>query len=196
MNQKTTTLSSKWMKACIAGWFAGIALILILSSSFEGLGISNMQFFLGVGMGAGIGFAQWLVLKKAAGISKVWIGYSMLGLGLPFLIFDLLKIYTALSMGSYYILLSICIAGLLAGLLQYLILKKHASNAAMWIVRSFAGWTFSALTVFAVDYTKYVSSNNWVLFSLNLVLILSGGFVLGFVTKGFMSRNLIANAKV
>lgn len=179
---------SGWIKANFIGWFAGIILIVVLSAIFEGLGISNLQFFIGIGMGAGVSFMQWRVLKKTVDINKRWVWHAVIGMGTPFLIFDILKQFTVIPAGTYYMLLSICSAGLFTGLLQYYILRPYTVRAGLWVAGSFVGWTLAALTVFSIDYSKYLSSNKWGLFSFNLIMILAGGVVLGIVTKAFLQK--------
>ncbi|MCB0528480.1 MAG: hypothetical protein KDC61_15490 [Saprospiraceae bacterium] len=177
-----------WLKANILGWLLGFVVVLVLSGSFDAMGIERLQFFLGVGMGAGVGFMQWRVLRKSAGIGTRWIWYSVLGLGGAFLFFDVLKYFSGHSGSPYYILMSTALGGLLAGMLQYGLLKATLPNAGMWTRGSFSGWLLAVLTVLSLDYTKYVSSNNWVLFTLNILLILAGGPVLGVVTGFFLKK--------
>ena len=168
----------RWVKNSFWGWFTGIALILFLSSFFEAVGIQDLQFYLGLGMGAGLGFFQWLFLYKHFGFSKNWIWFSIGGMTLPFLLIDLLfpnpadfKLPAAVSLG-----------GLCLGTMQYFILKKHFKKSAWWILASTAGWTMAIATVLGVDYTKYLDWMNLVVFAINLFLILAGGAVLGIIT--------------
>ena len=98
---------TKWTKASFAGWLLGIVVILMLSSLLDAVGIEHMQFYLGVGMGAGVGVIQWLYLRKIIPIGKTWIWYSIIGLGTPFVALDLIpnrllpnKLPIAISMGS------------------------------------------------------------------------------------------------
>jgi hypothetical protein len=188
MDETTTTASKKsfsirlWIGYTFLGWFSGILFIIFLSSFFDGLGIESMQFYIGLGMGATIGFVQWHLLKRAGlGIQHGWVWHSLLGLGLPFLIFDLLS-KAGWSLHELYLPVCVSTGGLLISLFQYRLLKPALPKANYWIAGSFAAWLLAAGTVLFIDYTKYVSSNNWVLFFLNLFLILFGGVVLGVIT--------------
>jgi hypothetical protein len=45
---------------------------------------------LGIGMGIGLGFMQWLILRKWIADALNWIWFLVLGLTIPFLLFELL----------------------------------------------------------------------------------------------------------
>ena len=182
-----------WIKATFPGWLLGVVFILLLSSLLDSVGIEHMQFYLGVGMGTGVGFTQWLFLKKSLKMDVRWFLYSILGMGLPFIIVDLLpegmiahKIATGISMGA-----------LTTGVMQHLLLKIHTRQAILLIPYSFIGWTMGVLTVFIIDYTmalKPILSNNLLLALINLLLILGGGLVLGFIT-GFFWKHIDTSSK-
>jgi hypothetical protein len=72
-----------WIKATFPGWLLGVVFILILSSLLDSVGIEHMQFYLGVGMGTGVGFTQWIFLKKVINMDARWMLYSIVGMGLP-----------------------------------------------------------------------------------------------------------------
>lgn len=92
MNTESKTEFSvrRWTWATFGGWFIGVFLIMMLSGLLDSLGIEGMQFYLGLGMGAGVGLAQWLVLRKYLTISALWIAVSALTMGAPTVIFDLM----------------------------------------------------------------------------------------------------------
>lgn len=181
---------SRWISFTFLGWFLGIVLILVLSSTLDTLGVEDLQFFLGLGMGCGIGFAQWIRLKKYPGISIKWVWYTIIGLGVPFLFFDLLSQFEIFSLRDFYIPVCVLFSGLMTGWLQGILLKHHIPNPSSWILISLLGWAVAALTIVGVEYTKFLSDNNWVLFSLNLLLLLSGGPILGYITGRFLVRKL------
>ncbi len=177
-----TLTTTRWIKACILGWLTGILLILTLSGIFDSIGLEGFQFYIGLGMGGGVGFFQWRVLAKSRKVKVKWVWYSLLGLGTPFLLNDLFGQFYEKPFGNYYLLVSIVLGSVLISLLQFKVLQDSVWNPKRWILISMTGWLAASVMVMAVDYTKYVSSNNWVLFAFNLILILSGGLVLGLVT--------------
>jgi hypothetical protein len=177
--------AGKWIKITFFGWFLGVFLIILLSSALGSMGIDDKQFYLGTGMGAGIGFSQWWFLRKQLNFSMKWMWIAALGMGAPFFIFDLIQIDSHILKVST----SIAVGSIAVGFLQSNMLNVHFTKTKAWIVSSFFGWTVAVLFVFSIDYTKHIQSDftrsipwwNLVLALINLILILSGGIVLGLV---------------
>lgn len=189
-NQFTIT---RWTLATFWGWLLGVIFILLLSSLLDSIGIENMQFYLGVGMGAGVGFTQWLVLKKNTAVNnKNWIWFSILGMGIPFIILDMVLT----TKHGYKPVLGVSFGAIALSLLQYTILKKYSTKALLWIFGCFAGWSLAVLAVFSINYTMRLSSVflNLTLAFINLFLILAGGIVLGVIT-GMVLKKILANTK-
>lgn len=182
-------LIRSWVGATFGGWVLGVVLIIVLSSGLDSIGIENMQFYLGIGMGAGVGLAQWLYLKKWVGMSPNWIWFSALGLGLPFVALDLLVSGTA----SYKIPLSVVFGAPIVGLLQQTLLRRYwPVKTYRWVGATLLAWPLAVLTVFIVDYTRQLDQwipNVLVIAFINLVLILAGGLVLGGIT-GFVLKKM------
>lgn len=171
----------QWTTSTFWGWLLGIVLIIGLSSLLDLMGIEDMQFYVGLGMGAGVGYTQWLLLRKHIPTSKNWIWFSAAGMGIPFIILDLLltKSFT------YKMPLGVVLGAILVGFLQFRLLKYYSEKANLWIWSSIAGWILGVLAVLTIDYTKqllpYLSSN-LLLALINLLLILVGGIILGVIT--------------
>lgn len=182
IERRLTFLKTKqWIKVTFWGWLLGVLFLILLSSLLDSLGIEDMQFYIGIGMGAGVGLLQWRLLRKYYEISILWFIYSSIGMGLPFLIFDFLVDPNL----SYKLPLSVAIGGLLVGLLQYQMFKAYASKAFVWVFASALGWTLAAFTTLLINYTmqfKVTGYLNLVLALLNLGIILAGGWVLGWIT--------------
>jgi hypothetical protein len=181
------------MKATFLGWVSGIFLVILLSSVLDSMGIENFQFYIGAGMGIGVGWAQGRVLQTAGKLSAVWWWTTTLGLGVPFLLFDFYAHYFSVSLGDRYLPVSLFTGSLAAGLLHYGYLKKYYAAAVWWLPASVLGWLLAGGTVYLVTYTRHIASSNALLFVLNLSLILSGGWVLGKVT-GFVLVQKVTNA--
>ena len=175
-----------WIKVTFLGWLAGIALILMLSVFFDSIGVENLQFYTGVGMGAGVGFTQWRYLKKLGTIDSKWFWFSVVGIGIPFVIVDILRGVDLVETGTYTLLWTLGISSFFVGLLQYKLLSGLSPQAYLWMFGAFISWTMGAATVFSLDYSHYISNHNMILFSINLFLILAGGIVLGILSGIFM----------
>ncbi|MBI3234462.1 MAG: hypothetical protein HYZ42_10565 [Bacteroidetes bacterium] len=172
---------NQWTKVTFWGWVLGIALVLIISSFLGSIGIEHSQFYLGVGMGAGVGFVQWMYLKKITQVSLNWVWFSIIGMGIPFVVLD----FISSEVIAHKLPISITFGALTVGFLQYLILRKYSSKANLWILGSFIGWALGVLTVFIINYTnnlKSVIPSNLVLAALNLLLMFAGGIILGIIT--------------
>ena len=180
----------KWVTATFLGWLIGFTLIVVLAVILDTIGIGNVQFFVGTGMGLGVGFMQWRILKRFFNGDKKWIWYAVLGLTIPFLFFDIISLLFSYSSGSYFIPLSTGLGGLIAGLLQFRILRTYYPKAKFWIYASFLGWVSAALTVVIMDFISLLNIANWIGFSINITLILGGGVVLGLIT-GLFLRNIL-----
>lgn len=178
---KSDFVLKRWTKSIFLGWLLGVILIITLSSFLDSIGIQNMQFYLGIGMGTGVGLVQWVALRKIVALNVNWVWLSALGMGIPFVVLDLLLSGT----NMYKPLFGISLGSLTLGLMQYSILKKYSKKAYLWIFGCFAGWTLAVSTVFMINFTMRLAnilSSNLVLAFINLSLILAGGIVLGLVT--------------
>jgi hypothetical protein len=178
----------KWTLSTFLGWLLSVVFILILSGIFDGLGIEGYQFYLGISVGLGVGLTQWLRLRKYSSIGIKWAWYTALGAGLPFLIFDLVKIYGHVDFGERYLLYSVSVAGLSVGIMQYLLLKPYSPKAINWIPLSLIGWVCAALTVLGINSSMQHIKQPLLGFIVNLSLILAGGIVLGLITGSFIAK--------
>jgi hypothetical protein len=178
----------KWTLSTFLGWLLSVVFILILSGIFDGLGIEGYQFYLGISVGLGVGLTQWLRLRKYSSIGIKWAWYTALGAGLPFLIFDLVKIYGHVDFGERYLLYSVSVAGLSVGIMQYLLLKPYSPKAINWIPLSLIGWVCAALTVLGINTSMQHIKQPLLGLIVNLSLILAGGIVLGLITGSFISK--------
>lgn len=180
----------RWTKATFIGWLLGVFLILSLSSALDAAGIEHMQFYLGVGMGAGVGLSQWFFFRSFLKLNSSWIFASLFGLGLPFLILDVIGKDFIINK----LILGVAFGGLTAGFFQFMILRKQSATAYLWIIGSVIAWTLAALTMLVIDYTmtlKTSGSANLLLALLNLLIILSGGLILG-VCTGITLRKILS----
>lgn len=180
----------KWLIAGFLGWLFGTILVLILSSTLDVLGVENVQFFIAIGIGLGIGTAQWVVLRTFTDINKKWIRVTALGLTLPFLIADLLNYLGILNLKSLLIPVCLAIGSLIVGLYQSKLLKKYQIMKYKWIILSFYSWGLIALAIYSMEFTDLISENVWIGFVINLVLLLSGGIILGITTGRHLKRHL------
>ncbi|UKN00262.1 hypothetical protein K6119_11005 [Paracrocinitomix mangrovi] len=192
-NASTSTLTfpiKRWIVFNFLGWILGTALVLIMSSSFDAIGIESLQFFVAVGIGLGIGLTQWLVLKRVSKIRAKWILYTMLGLSIPFIISDVLKYFNLLDLEELLIPVCVAIGSIFLGIFQSKLLADYKINAVFWIGISFISWVLISLAVISVAYTQLISDNVWFGFTVNLILLLSGGIILGVITGIHLKKHM------
>lgn len=174
----------RWTLATFLGWILGVAFILILSGLFDSIGVEGWQFYLGLGMGAGVGIVQWIFHRKNSSISYLWILFSVLGLGIPFFILDFAPI-------PYKLPISVALGSVIVAILQFTVLKKHFQKAFLWIFGCFFGWAGSVATVFTIDLLMKIKVTGGMLLIMaliNLLLILAGGVVLGIISGFTLKR--------
>ena len=189
VNSTAIFIRSSWVLANFLGWFAGAVLIILTSGLFDSIGLEGFQFYLGISMGAGIGYFQWKILRHHS-IGAEWIVSSIVGLGAPFLLVDLMKRYGGLPDNGAWLQVCVSFGGVIVAFWQSRLLQRRGIRSVRWLFAGWAGWVLAAATVLAMDYTKYLSSNKLVLFFLNLTLIIAGGAALGVVTAPTMQRLL------
>ena len=185
MDMTQTIKFKQWIAYNFIGWFLGAVFIIVLSGVLDSIGIENMQFYLGIGMGAGVSFMQWILLRKHFNIGFQWISSAIIGMGLCFIVFDLIPS----SVLVHKLPFSMLSGSLLTGILQNRYLG-HDKRKNIWILLSVLAWCLATLSAFAVDYTQHLHAPIWFRFVLNLSLILSGGLVMGMVTGRYWSQRV------
>ncbi len=175
-----------WVCGTFFGWLAGLAIIIAgaVVGDLVGTGEADYQFIVGLGMGVGVGYAQGRVLKRWFGTGGGWMWASVIGFGLPFVLFDLVGTIWRRLPDLPQLELEVVISALLAGVLQRRILSAHSSKTDWWIPASIAGWALAAATAASGSFLEIAFLGRW----LNVATILLGGLVLGVVTGGFLVR--------
>lgn len=184
----------KWIVFTSIGWLSGIILILLFSGILESFGISGMQFNLGLGMGCGIGFFQWLLLRKWVNTPFPYFIFTALGMGLPFLLLDLISNLEQ----EWNMLGGTITGGACAAYLQSTLFPNSHFQRLKWILFSMLGWLASLGCILLITYTnafKSESSNLLLLALINLTLILIGGPIMGFITGKVLQNTSIHGLK-
>lgn len=190
MSSQSELTVKQWIIASFLGWLAGAVMVIFTSGAFDAIGLEGFQFYIGISMGAGVGFFQWRKLSRA-GIGVEWIWSTMFGMGIPFLLVDLVKRFTGFSFGDNYLPVCITIGALLTSVWQMLFLKRNYTAAHSWLWICLTGWVLASWTVISIDYVKLFIHHNLALFFINLTLIISGGAVLGAVTGPALIKILL-----
>ena len=171
----------RWTRTTFYGWILGFGIIAVLLFVWDAAGIGNVQFIVGLGVGLGTAIAQRSILKSYLPNSSSWVWTGAIGMTIPFAMID---IFSAMSPeGADWLGMegAAAIGGILTGLLQRRVLQETIPNANLWIILSTIGWT---LSVTSIRVSEAVPSFDptWVSALLVLVLMLSGGLMLGAVS--------------
>ena len=165
-----------WVGANAAGWLLGVVVVLVLSTLEELTHFGNMTY-VGLGMGGSVGFAQWLIARKWFGATARWMWATAIGMTLPFLLVDLMRVR---DLNSFLLSALAAIGGLLAGWMQRNSLQSLSSKANRWVIVSGVAWMCPALLVELVIVPGHPKT---ILDSVrNIGSIGFGGVVLGVIT--------------
>jgi hypothetical protein len=183
----------RWVFATFGGWLLGVVVIVLLSGIGELVHLGGDQWAVGVGMGWSIGCAQWWVARKWFGTSSEWMWASVVGMGTPFVLSDLVGAWGHgghAGMLSLVGLVNVALGGLLVGLWQRRTLRSHSTRANWWVPACIAGWMLTTTLPSAL--ISFRTGPHWS----NLVGIALGGVVLGVVTGSALVWVLLRSSAV
>lgn len=172
---------AQWVRATWAGWVIGVPFIIALALVGEALGIGGVQVLVGVGMGAGIGLMQARAIRGLLHKSAPWFWSCVVGLGAPFLAWDIAK--AAGWDFPYSLYLSVALGGLIAGVWQAFLLRSRFHNTGWWVAASVLGWTLASGMAAVANTLSRSHSLRGIWGALAyLGIVAGGGLILGFVT--------------
>ncbi len=169
-----------WIRNTWLGWLLGIPIIIVLALIGEAVHIGGSQVLVGAGMGTGIGLMQGRVIRRILPKSALWLCSCIVGLGAPFLLTDLSKVFGWNL--PYSLLALITIGGLIIGSWQALILRSRLRQTGWWIVASALGWALAAGTSAMADSSRAHAIRGIWGALVYLGIIAAGGLILGIVT--------------
>ena len=193
-SHKSVTLK-RWTLFTTFGWIIGILLVLGFAALSEVIlrtqGDSSGQAAVGIGMGTGVGFMQWWVIRKVPGFGQRWFWFYVLGFSVAYIAFDLVAANVVSSlkpeMGTPFATL---LGALITGWLQYeFVLKKILVRAINWIVAITIGWFCAHVITASIMLANGKVGENVpriLLFILVLAFLTIGGPLLGYMTGRFL----------
>jgi len=189
-SEPTAHLFGRWVFATSWGWLLGFVFIMIGGIAADVLlSAERAQFFLGLGMGAGIGYAQVRVTARFLRIGNAWGWACVVGMAAPFVASDIVRAFWPGLSYMYSLWLSAACGGLLVGLLQRPMLRPHSPRANWWVPASMAGWMLAGATPLLFGTLPGIVSGVAEAV-INVIAIPLGGVILGVVTGSTLVRML------
>jgi hypothetical protein len=168
--------AARWILQTFLGWSAGFVLAIALIVCVDALGVPSTQFPLAIGMGLGVGLLQGRMVAPLLGGGRSWVAATTLGLSLPFVLADLLRLLgipVPYSLAAY-----VALGGVLAGALQWRLLRSQAvATTAWWPVLTPIGWLLAGATVWINELLP--RTRGLIGAGRYIAVVLSGGLVLG-----------------
>lgn len=186
MRSATGSVVTRWMFVTFTGWLLGVPFIVVLAALGDLIHLGG-ESAVGIGMGLSVGCMQWLFGRKQFGATTEWMWASAIGLGVPFVIWDILRLR-----GDTSLYIVPAVGGLLVGSWQRRTLRSRCARASWWIPVSAAGWWVAAVSPLALGVGGH--PNSLLELIRNLVAIALGGVVLGVVTGAALAWVLPRNA--
>jgi len=153
MNLKFTKTEKKFLGRLVLAtgiaWPVGIILAIVLSYAVVNQFYpKETNLIVGICLGAVVGYSQWLIMKKYFKISTWWIWASTIGIGIPFVAEVIYVEFGGSENGLIKSellgqIFTLCIGGLLTGLLQIKIIKSLSKRSIWWIIISTLAWGIS-----------------------------------------------------
>lgn len=143
-----------WILANGIGWVVGSIGAFVLSAFVVNIFYEKeTNLIVGLCVGASIGYAQWLVLKRYYKISSFWGLICTLCLGISFIVGVILyeSGINAPSFPGEHLILNLPIFGLIVGsvigILQMKFLRPYFRKASRWVLVSSIGWGICELVL-------------------------------------------------
>lgn len=191
-----------WVAACCLGWVLGVPAIALLALVGESIGVGGSQALVGLGMGSAVGWVQGGRLT-GLGISRAaWFWSSALGIGAPFIAWDVAQ-HLALPL-EYSLLRLLLVGGVVTGGVQGWLLAASRLDARIpaarasrgsiltwWIAVCAVGWAAAGWCAgLADELIKTHAVRGLAGAGLYLASVAVGGPVLGLVTAPVLRRRL------
>lgn len=185
----------RWVSFTTYGWFVGIVLVvgfaLVPELLFKMSDESGGQAAIGIGMGAGVGFMQWMVLRKFLTTSHRMFWGTFIGFSFAFILRDIVTplIEFPLTVETT-IPFAVLLGAFISGWFQYkFVFSKIMAKAVNWIFYSVVAWLLATLITMGMSLLNFKTGEHLpkVLIVIIALLFLSiGGPILGYITGRFI----------
>lgn len=178
-----------------AGWLLGILLVVglavlgeVVLQLEEG---SGGQAAVGIGMGAGVGFMQWMAIRNHLTSAQRWFWFSLIGFSHAYVFLDLLAANVNVEIKPEMATpLATAAGAFISGWLQYkFVLKKITPKAIHWIAYTTLSWVSAHILTSGIVlvYAKFTADiPRAIVFILVLSFLCIGGPLVGYITGRFI----------
>ncbi len=139
---------ARWLIASVIGWVIGIILAIVLSYAVVNLFYDKTtNLIVGLVLGAGVGLAQMIAVRKVMPLTWRWVWGAAIGLGVPFIVavvIDEVWFAEVETIEAGFVIVGAA-GGALAGLLQKRALRPHTHRTEWWILASTVSWSLAWL---------------------------------------------------
>lgn len=136
-------LLGPWLLATVVGWGVGLIVTIVLSYAvLNRFHPEETNLIAGVCIGASVGSAQVVAIRRVLPLSWVWVLGVIIGMGVPYTVV-ILRVeawFGAVQVSGIWLVPIVLVAGTLAGFLQVGALKRHTLKAHRWIWMSVVTW--------------------------------------------------------
>jgi hypothetical protein len=167
----------RWVLATFVGWLLGVVATILLDEISDGAHLGN-QFAVGLGMGLGVGFAQWRIARKWFGVTSIWMWATVVAMGMPFVLTDVIA-KQFLGNERIFLFLNVALGALLLGLFEWRILRTQSKRAHMCIFMNIVGWM---LPTVGISLMPGGHPESFLAIIFNISVVAFGGVVLGIVS--------------
>jgi len=175
----------QWVLLTILGYSVGSLVGFVLGHFLLG------NVMIGTGIGAGVGFMQWLALRGFVHRSGWWVLANIAGLTVCLSLYAVVHTVSGYPfdlgwpLGILGWALAFVVGGTITGVLQQRILRRHMDRSIWWVVASAVGWGLSVFGLAIPGIAMPSRAPFVVLLIRNMILPNAvAGVILGTVTGG------------
>jgi hypothetical protein len=146
-------LWGRWLVATVFGWVVGIVVAIVLSYTVVNLfHPEETNLITGLCVGAAIGCAQVVAVRRVLLLQWWWVFGAMVGFGVPYTVFVLFaeSWFGAIQVSAMWLIPIVVAVGALAGVIQVGALKRHTLKAHWWTWLSMVTWSLTWLVSFTL----------------------------------------------
>jgi hypothetical protein len=182
-NQESLSLNKSfllvWLLATLAAFLIGFPICFMMLEAVDHFAPYLVSPFLGISMGAVVGYSQWLVLRKQLHLRSAWGLAYVIGFGVPFSLTSILSGLNVkcveLSDNNLAFITVFTLGSLWTGFLQSKQLRPLTAHATRWVAITTFAWLIATGITFLGQYVINVPKGPSIYFP--SMIVFSGVFI-------------------